>query len=1048
MKFFGKWMLYLAIASMASTVFGQGVTTASMSGSVVDSQQEPLPGAVVDAVHEPTGTRYTTVTRANGSFSIFNMRVGGPYTVTVTMTGFKTQKKEDIFLKLGENLRLEFTLQLDTVEESMVVVAESNPIINPSVTGAQSNVAEEVIDSLPTISRSIEDFARLNPYFSTTDSNGGQSSLTVAGRSNRYNNILIDGAVNNDLFGLSASGAPGGQAEAQPISLEAIQELQLLVAPYDIRQGGFTGGGVNAITKNGTNTWSGSLFHFTRTDSWIGDGPDDRPFGEFEENQTGLSFGGPIVKDKAFFFFTYERKRRDRPSGWAVRPDGAAGSGQNFGRFDEVSEIVDIFTDPTGPYNFNPGGLDEVTRNTDSDNYFLRFDFNLNATNQLTVRHNYVDAESLNLFPNGNTFEFPSHGYSFPSETNSTVVQWNSTFGQFFNEARISYQTIRDARGQGVDSRFPYVFIRNLSDGGAVEAGTERFSTANNLDQDIIEITNDLTFYRGNHTITLGTHNEFFSFDNLFIRENFGSYTFQSIEDFRRGWAQEYNYSFANDPNNQSSKFDVAQLSVYAGDQWALESNFNLTYGLRVDLPIFPDDPTANPLSVERFGLRTDTTPSGDPLFSPRVGFNWDIEGDGKQQLRGGLGIFSGRSPYVWISNQYGNTGIEFTRIQARLNGEINETNNIPFVRDPDNQPTQIAGQQTFTNEIDLIDPDFELPQLFRANIAYDRELGFFGVIGTAELIYSKTINDILYQDLNREQVGTSAFDGRPQFTRRFNDLTNVIYLTNTSDGDQFTGNLKLEKPFRDGWYAMTSYTYGSSESVNDGTSSQAYSNWRFNETTGDPNNPPVSASDFDVEHRFNVAVSYEFNIVSNVNATASLFYNAQSGRPYSTIFSSDFNGDGEFANDLLYVPRSADEVIITGSDSLGNPYTFADFENYINADEGLSGARGSIVGRNASREPWRRALDFRFAVDVRIMDRYKFQVTADVFNFLNLLDSDAGEVVYASNNAVAPVRPRGTDQATGKPIYQLNFVDPDRRFFQDDFRSRWQGQLGLRFTF
>lgn len=1044
MKFCGKLMFCLVLSLATSFSFGQGVTTASMSGLVTDANGDGLPGAVVSATHEPTGTKYNAVTRANGRFSIFNMRVGGPYKVTVTMTGFRAQTKENIFLKLGENLNLQFKLQLDSVEESLTVVAESNPIINPSVTGAQSNVPEEALETLPTINRSIEDFARLNPYFSTTSSNGGQASLTVAGRSNRYNNILIDGAVNNDLFGLSATGSPGGQAEAQPISLEAISEIQLLVAPYDIRQGGFTGGGVNAVTKNGTNDWSGSVFHYTRTESWIGDGPDDRPFGNFEENQTGLSFGGPIIKDKAFFFLTYERKRRDRPTGFAVRQDGAPGTGVNFGRFDEVSRIRDIFINN---YNFDPGGLDEVTRNTDSDNLFFRFDFNLNDTNQLTVRHNYIDAENLVLRPGSRTYEFPSHGYLFPNETNSTVVQWNSAFGSFFNEFRISYQTIRDARGQGIQSRFPYVTIRNLSGGGSIEAGTERFSTANNLDQDIIEITNDLTFYRGNHTITIGTHNEFFSFDNLFIRENFGSYVFQSIDDFERGWASEFNRSFANNPNDRSAKFDVAQLGFYAGDQWAVNDKLNMTFGLRVDVPLFPDKPTANPVSVDRFGLRTDQTASSDPLFSPRIGFNYDVLGDGSQQLRGGVGIFSGRAPYVWISNQYSNTGIEFTRLRLRLRGDIDENNNVAFNPDPNNQPTSLPGSFAFTNEIDLIDPDFELPQLFRANIAYDRELGFWGVIGTAEMIYSKTLNDILYQDLNQQQVGTNSLDGRPTYDERFGDLTNVIYLTNTSKGDQFTGNVKLEKPFNDNWYAMTSYTYGDSSSVNDGTSSQAYSNWRFNETTGNPNNPVLGTSDFDVKHRFNVAVSYEFKIAGNVNATTSLFYNAQSGRPYSTVFSSDYNGDGEFANDLLYVPASADEVIITGSDRMGNPYTFADFERYINADEGLRGARGSIVKRNASREPWRRALDFRFAVDVRL-NKFKFQVTADIFNFMNLLDSDQGEVVYARNNAVNPVRPRGIDDATGKPIYQLNFVDPDRRFTQDDLRSRWQGQLGLRFSF
>ena len=1028
-----KIILAMVVCFGTISLLGQGVTTASINGTVTDDGGSTLPGAVVTAVHEPTGTRFSAVSRADGRYNIRSMRVGGPYTVSASMTGFATQKRDNVFLQLGEDETIDFKLSVESIEESLTVVASANPLINSSKTGASANISEESIQTLPALSRGIEDLARTSSYFNDFDSNGGVSSLSVAGRNNRYNNILIDGAVNNDLFGLAANGNPGGQAEAQPISLEAIQEVQLLIAPYDVRQGGFTGGGVNAVTKSGSNDYSGSVFHFFRDDAFVGD-LDGREFGMFEETQTGASIGGPIMKDKVFFFASVELRRKDQPTGWAIRPDGdESGTGQNFGRYDEAVRFRDILINT---YGYDPGGFEEQTRNTESDNFFIRFDFNLTPEHRLTLRHNYIDATNDILFPGSFTYNFPGNGYTFPNETNSTVAQLNSTFGDLYNEFRISYQTIKDRR-TGVGDPFPWIEIENLPGGGEFEVGTERFSTKNALDQDVIEITDDLTFFRGNHTFTVGTHNELFSFKNLFIREAFGAYQFNSLEDFENGWVEQFDYSFSvtGDPN-QAAEFDVQMLGFYFGDQWAVNPDLNVTMGLRLDIPNYPDKPSRNPLSEEFFGYRTDETADGNESWSPRVGFNWDILGDTVHQLRGGIGLFSGRTPYVWISNQYGNTGIDFRRVQARVSGGVSADNHIPFEPDPFNQPETIEGVRTLTNEIDLIDPNFEMPQLLRANVAYDTKLPFWDLIGTVEYMYSKTQNDILYQNLNLVDSGDRSFDGRPIYGRVNSDLTDVIFLTNHSEGDQQTINLKLERPMKDNWSGSVSYLNGKSETLNDGTSSQAVSNWRFNEVTGDPNNPPVAPSDYDVEHRFTATFAYLFP----TNTLVSVYYNAQSGRPYSTTFNGDLNGDGQFSNDLLYVPNSADEVIIDRG-------TWDEFNAYIEADEGLRNARGSIVERNASREPWRRTMDVRVAQDVKF-GRYKFQITADIFNFWNLIDDNSGQVRYVRNNAVAPISYRGIDDDTGKPIYRIQFSDPDARFQTDDLRSRWRGQLGLRFSF
>jgi Carboxypeptidase regulatory-like domain/TonB-dependent Receptor Plug Domain len=1014
----------------APAAFAQGVTTGAISGAVLDQQGGALPGAQVEAVFGPTGTRYSAVAGDDGRYRFLNVRVGGPYTVTATMDGFRAQKAENVDVALGKETQLEFKLQLETVSETVVVVGESSALINSSRTGAASNVYQEAIETLPTVNRGIEDFARTNPLFNVSSANDQAGFITVAGRNSRYNNIQIDGAVNNDLFGLADSGTPGGQTESQPISLDAVQELQLVISPYDVRQGGFTGGGVNLITKGGSNDFKGSIYGFTRNEDWVGDGASDRPFGAFEENQYGLTFGGPLKSDKVFFFLSGEVTDKETPSGFT----SAGGSGDSFNSAVEAARARDVLRNV---YGYDPGGLEEFTRITEGDKIFARLDFNLNDRNNLVFRHNFVDAANDIGGPRPSRIDwvFPDRFYNITDETNSTVLQLNSVFGpNAFNEFRIGYQTIRDTRTG--DTRFPAINIQ-LANGDDIFAGTENFSTQNALDQDILEITNDFTFVRGDHTITIGTHNELFKFDNLFIRDSFGTYLFRSVNDLAAGRAFRYDYSFSltGDPN-ESANFKVNQLGLYAGDQWQINSNFNVVYGVRFDVPLFPDDPTANPVAEARFGFGTDETADGNLIWSPRIGFNWDITGAGKQQLRGGLGIFGGRTPYVWLSNQYGNTGVEFRRLSLQVSGN----NFIPFVANPDAQPRSVGNAAT--NEINFIDPDFEYPNLWRLNLAYDTELPIWGLTATVEAIYSEVLNDIHYENLNFRQSAT-AFDGRPTFTRLDPTFSNVILLTNTSLGDTWNAYLKIEKPYSNGLYASVSYAYGNSRSVNDGTSSQAFSNWRFNNTSGGPSEEVLGVSVFDVRHRYNAVLSWKKEFFTNAATSVGLFYNLESGRPYATTFTRDMNGDLE-TNDLFYVPRSADEVVIEGG-------TWEQLDAYIKADKGLEGARGTIVSRNASRAPWRHDIDLAIAQEIPFGgSRFKAELTFDILNVANLIDKEKGLKKYAPFNEISPIDFRGLQAGTNKPIYRLQSVvtNPDLKFTTDDLRSRWQGKIGIRLRF
>jgi hypothetical protein len=1019
---------------LAAAARAQTATTGAISGLVSDPSGAVLPGATVEAIHEPTGTRYTAVSGGDGHFSLLNVRAGGPYSLTVSLSGFKEEKHGGIQVALGEERNVPVRLQLESVSETVEVTAAAS-IINPTNTGPVSNIPQETIDKLPTLGRGIEDFARLNPYFNSVAIGGTlTNAISVAGRNNRYNNIQIDGAVNNDLFGLAASGAPGGQADTQPVSLDAIQEIQLLVAPYDVRQGGFSGGGINAITKSGTNEISGTAYWFTRNESFVGDGPQNRPLGKFNDDQFGASVGGPVVKDKVFFFANGDLQRRTTPNGFAV----GGSSGQDFGHAADAARFRSILQ---SRYGYDPGDpASEFGKETHNNKVFARLDFNLTPSHRLTLRHNYVDGFN-DLYGTSNSttlFNFPDHPYRFNSTTNSTVAQLDSTFGSsMVNELRLTYQRIREQRGHFTD--FPQVTVR-LPDATQLVAGTEQFSTANALDQDIFELTDDFTLIRGKHSITIGTHNEFFKFRNLFIRDNFGTYQFSSLDNLQAGLAQQFDYSFSvTGDQQQPARFKVNQLGLYFGDLWRVQPRLTLTLGIRIDKPFFPDKPTANPAAVSNFGFATDVAPN-PTMFSPRIGVNWDVSGNGKRQVRGGIGIFSGRTPYVWLSNQYGNSGIEFQRIGA----SFNTANKIPFVANPLSQPKTVTGASAgaFTNEIDVVDPDYNFPKVLRGNIAYDHDLGFGGLVGTVEFLGAKTLQDINYNNLNRIPGTATFFDGRPVFTRRVPSLSDVVLLTNTDQGSQWSISGKLERPFRNGLYASASYIYGRAKSINDGTSSQALSNWRFVYVPGDINNPPLAYSNFDVAHRINLTASYELKVLTHLHPVVSLFYNGQSGLPYSVLFNTDVNGDGTIGNDLVFVPANVADVIVRN----GTPQQLEDF---IAGDNGLSANRGQIAPRNSSHLPWTNRVDFRLSFGIPWGKR-KLELTADVLNLLNLFGSSNGLLQFTPNQNISPIQYGGIDAATGKPIYNIaTLASPTYvKLTTDDLRSRWQAQLGARIRF
>lgn len=1019
-------------------LMGQAVTTAGLSGVVVDAEGTPLPGVAIKAVHEPTGAVYSTVTVANGRFSIPGARVGGPYTVTAALDGFKTETKKDLVLKLGETKHLSFIMYLETIDAGEVVVTASDPIINASRTGASQNVARESIENLPTISRSLSDFTRLAPQMVADDEVEG--AFNSGGRSPRYNNIQIDGAQNNDLFGLGSTGTPGGQSETTPISLEAVQEFQVVLAPYDVRQGMFTGGGVNIITKGGTNDFHGSAYFEGRNESFVGKGPDDYEFANFTESTYGLSFGGPIIKNKLFFFVSGERTKKSVPEDYYIDGSGAA---YDWGHKDEVDRFVSILSS----LGYDGGGYDQVVNDRTSNKLFARLDWNINEKHKLTLRHNFVDADYENLSRSSMySFTLGNGGVVYKNKSNSTVLQLNSSFGKnLFNELIVNYQTIRDLPTY-MGEAFPKISVS--IPGATLYAGAEEYRHRNQLDQDLIEITDTVTLFKGDHTLIFGTHNEFFNFYNVFVQREFGKYEFSSLDDFEAGNVYRYDryYSLTGDPN-APAEFSVAQLGFYAGDDWTVNPNFKLTIGIRADVPLMPDNPPANPAVEAAFGIPTDQNAGGNVLWSPRVGFNWDVAGDAKTQLRGGTGIFSGRTPYVWISNQYSNTGTDQGRYRVYYPDF--------FITDPYNQPENPSA--VAVGDINLIDEDYKFPQVWKSNLAIDQKLPC-GFTGTVEVVYSKSINEIKYQNINIAPTGeVNAFDGRPLFgvqstsgSARYgypnyvnSDFQNVIYLTNTDKGYQFSASVQLQREWKDGSMVNAAYTYGVSKDLFGGTSSRAISNWQYNITTGNPNEPELSYSAHDTRHRIMFAFTKNLNIFKNAPTFLSLFYNGRSGKPYSTIYYNDVNGDGN-PNDSIWVPANESDIILTKG-------TWADLDEYISSDPALDSHRGQILPRYANRDPWYHSIDLKLSQDIPIpgLKGHKLQVYVTVKNLLNLFNKDWGVYRYIAYDD-SPLTFVGYDEATGKPMFEFwgKTDDQDARYSINQILSRWRALLGVKYRF
>ncbi len=1056
---FKAWRaLALAIAfitAFASITQAQ-VTTGSISGSVTDETGGVLPGVTVTAVHVPSGTRYETVTRGEGTFTLPGMRVGGPYSVTAALSGFQTKVTTGLFVNLGAASDLKVSLKTQSLAEEVTVTAEGDPVFSSQRTGAATTVTRELLATMPSTTDRIEGFARLSPQ-----SSGG---LSFAGQDSRSNNITVDGSYFNNSFGLGTS--PGDRTNVAPISLAAIEQIQVNVAPYDVRQGHFVGASVNTVTRSGTNSFAGSLYYRFRDQSMVGTtaGASTINRGTFDFKKYGGWVSGPVFKNKLFFFLSAEDDSLEQPgTTWRANKGGETVAG-NVTRV-LASDLDALQSFLKSNFNYETGPYQDYAHETPSRRYLGKLDYNMNDRNKFSFRYSQLDSNTDVLLSDSSSLgfgnrrtrstglNFQNSNYKILENIRSGVAEWNSIIGaNKANSLIVGYSKSDESR----DSRGTFFPMVDILEANTVYTtfGFEPFTPNNELRYKNFQVQNNFTWNRNNHSLTFGGSLERYESENVFFPGAQSVYVYNSLADFytdARG--------FLANPNRTTSPVTLARFqvrynnipgldkptqplevwygSLYAQDEWQASKNVKITAGVRLDRPQFGDtgfqnaaadaltfrDENGQPVKYESKKL-----PDANIQISPRIGFNWDVAGDSRTQVRGGTGLFSGPPLYVWISNQVGNTGV--------LTGfeQLNNTTARPFNPNPERyKPTSVTGAPAATYELALTNPDFKFPRQWRTNVAVDRRLPW-NMIGTAEFIYNRDIDGIYYINANQAPYNATftGADNRGRFTstavNRINtNVSSAVVLKNQNVGRSWHASGALEKRFRAGFLKAV-YSYGESKNTVD-PGSIAFGSWNNNQHANDPNNPGLGYSGASPGHRVFLAGSYSKEYFKIGKTTAAFFWEGNQFNS-SYTFGGDINNDGGTSNDLLYIHSSTSEMNFVPFTAGGRTFTAAEqaqaWDAYIAQDPYLSKNRGKYAQRGAVFAPLVYRMDVSLTQELfRGLGgkRHGLEIRADVVNFMNLLNSDWGVGKrMVSNQPLIPasVAQGGPVSASGAPQYTM----------------------------
>ncbi len=1096
-----KLLLIFIITGTLAMKLSAQETTATLNGIVTDAKGAPVPGASVLVKHEPTGYSTGTQTNAKGIYVIPNLRVGGPYTIQISYTGYKEQTLDNINLVLGNNPDLNVSLEVDnkTLKEIVVVGGRRN-----ASTGV--TVGREQLKTMPSLGRSLGDFTRLTPQ---------SNNNSFAGSNFRYNNFTLDGAINNDAIGFSnsfggqsgggQSGTAGAGTRTNPYSIETIQEVQVQLAPYDVKIGNFTGGAVNAVTKSGTNDFHGSVYGYGRNSALIGksvDGLKTKMSSDFHDYQAGFTVGGPIVRNKAFFFLSYELTRRQEPTFYNAGEPGAAMT------VNEAQQIVNFLKTN---YNFDPGSYSPGKIFTKSDKVFARFDFNLSPSSTLMIRGLYTNGRGDNLERTTTNFQFSSTDFTMTTKNINLVGELKTRFSNTLNNQLVvsyinvheyrTFPTPLDANGQPLSSPASgFISIDN----DRIWLGTWREASIYNMKQQTIEFTDNVTLTKGINKFTFGTHNEFYDLTYGFLNSWNGRWEYSGgLSAFLANKPSRIRGVFPTDPNVKNdrnslynnvvgSNYHVNLTSLYAQDEISLSRQFKITPGLRLDYPFlgkdFPIDPALNGTKEYNSPNPTYThTPFselnnkwlGQVTLSPRLGFNYDIKGNQSLVLRGGTGVFVGRMPFAWMGYASTLTGTNYGNIDYRPGGKV-----VGFSVDPtqlkDTVSTYGGAGASATREVDVVDNHFKLPRIWRSDIAVDIKFGN-GYKITLDAMYTKTLYDVKFQQINIKD-SVQYYSTGPTQTPYYvggklnTQYSNVYLLTNTKQGYRYnltaqiskiTNNLRAgtHSTFSMNW--SVAYTYGISKDVANGIRNSFQSNYEVNPAVN-PENSPLAFSNFDLRHRIVATIGGTLRWNPYQATSLAFFYAGQSGSPYSVIYTNAPFGNSSNAP-LAYIPLNSGDIHLADyTKSDGTVYTAAqqwtDLDNFISGDAYLKKHRGQYAERNGLRTPW------VHDVDMKLMHEFTFKgankqhgltVSFDVFNVLNLLNNSWGHVTFVTNvnNYTVNFLKFTTDaggKAPGSPASgytpTFNYLPPpagqNHYYTNDPIASRWQGQLGLKYTF
>jgi hypothetical protein len=1032
------------------------VTTSSMTGTVKSEAGEPLAGATISATHVPTGRVYRVATTKDGQFDIQNMNPGGPYTIVVSFVGFNDNTVSESYLNLGETSTQNIRLKDKTTVLENVVVAGRKGV---GKTGSETNIGRDKVANLPSVGRNLTDLVRFVPQVKITDRGG----MSIAGQNNRYNSFMIDGAVNNDLFGLSDQGTNGGRAGAPPISLDAIDQITVQISPYDVSLGNFTGGGINAITRSGTNEITGSLYYIYRNQDLSGKSPipvlkpgttnqyERTKLTDFENKTFGFRIGGPIIQNKAFFFLNYERQDDSRPQ--PFDPSTYRGSYINN---DSLNVLINHLKTT---HSYDPG---EFVNNPDqikADRIATRFDWNINDNHQLMVSYRYTKLARTNPRRSTNQqLNFTNFAEYYPSNTHSVSGELNSKISDHMNNKfRVTFTDVVDDRSV-TGNPFPAIAIRDGNSSTLINMGSEISSGANLLKQNILNFYDAFKLTKGKNTFTIGTDIDINKTYNLFINRNYGFYEYVNIGSFmknqspiryRRGYSLVDNGKTGDESINSAASFKTARIGFFVGDDIKLNENFTLTVGVRADQTKFLDDPLTDPFfndsaivalsqHYDLKGARSGLMYKPKWMLAPRAGFKYNIPAE-NITIRGGIGLFSGRIPLVWPGGVYQNTGVTVGAIDQRNTPNLlGNGQQIEFKSDINKQYTAtdfgLANPKP-QGDMNLVARDFKLPKVLRSSLAFDKRLND-GWSFTLEGIFTKNINEVDWQNLLYNPATIKQTTGpekrnvydpvlgangikipiRTQLTlAQRNPYTNIILVKNTEGekGYSYNFSFTVDKAFRNGFAFNANYVYGSSMVRNEGTSSINTSNWTNMEAVNGRNYIGLTTSDFDLGHRITTYISKKFTYAKGkLGTTVTLDYVGQSGSPVSYTVGGNMSGDGANFYDLMYIPTEAELATmiftpITGASPLTPAQQRTLFNTYIESDKYLKKNRGSFAERNASRLPFTNIVNLKIQQDfnLKIAKKvYQLQLTYDVFNFTNLLNKDWGrQYTYATDPSTNP---------------------------------------------